>query len=31
LLAGQVVNRVSVDAETRRWALEALSRMLEIK
>lgn len=31
LLSGQVVNRVSVDPETKRWALEALNRMLEIK
>jgi len=31
LVTGEVVNRVSVDAETRRWALEALNRMLEIK
>jgi quinolinate synthase len=31
LLSGQVVNRVTVDPETKRWALEALNRMLEIK
>jgi quinolinate synthase len=31
LLSGQAVNRVSVDPETKRWALEALNRMLEIK
>jgi quinolinate synthase len=31
LRAGQVINRVSVDAETKRWALVALNRMLEIK
>jgi quinolinate synthase len=31
LLSGQMVNRVSVDPETKRWALEALNRMLEIK
>jgi quinolinate synthase len=31
LCAGQVVNRVSVDPETKRWALDALNRMLEIK
>jgi quinolinate synthase len=31
LLSGHVVNRVSVDPETKRWALEALNRMLEIK
>ena len=31
LLSGQVVNRVSVDPETKRWALDALNRMLEIK
>jgi quinolinate synthase len=30
LRAGQVVNRVSVDGETKRWAREALNRMLEI-
>jgi quinolinate synthase len=30
LLAGQVVNRVSVDSETKRWARVALDRMLEI-
>lgn len=30
LLAGQVVNRVAVDAETKRWARVALERMLEI-
>jgi quinolinate synthase len=30
LLAGQVVNRVSVDPETKRWARIALDRMLEI-
>lgn len=30
LLAGQVVNRVSVDAETKHWARVALDRMLEI-
>ena len=30
LLAGQVVNRVEVDEETRRWAHLALDRMLEI-
>ncbi len=29
LVAGQVVNRVSVDPETKRWALVALDRMLE--
>jgi quinolinate synthase len=31
LRAVQVINRVSVDAETKRWALVALNRMLEIK
>jgi quinolinate synthase len=31
LRSGQVVNRVSVDPETKRWALVALNRMLEIK
>jgi quinolinate synthase len=31
LCSGQVVNRVSVDAETKRWARIALNRMLEIK
>ncbi len=31
LRAGQVINRVRVDAETKRWALVALNRMLEIK
>jgi quinolinate synthase len=30
LLAGQVVNRVSVDPETKRWARVALDRMLQI-
>ena len=30
LVAGQVVNRVSVDAETKRWARVALDRMLGI-
>ncbi len=30
LVAGQVVNRVQVDEETRRWARLALDRMLEI-
>jgi quinolinate synthase len=30
LLAGQVVNRVSVDPKTKRWARVALARMLEI-
>ena len=30
LVAGQVVNRVSVDSETKRWARVALDRMLEI-
>jgi len=30
LLAGQVVNRVQVDEETRRWARLAMDRMLEI-
>jgi len=30
LVAGQVVNRVSVDPETKRWARVALNRMLEI-
>ena len=31
LCAGQVVNRISVDPETKRWALDALNRMLEIR
>jgi len=31
LCGGQVVNRVSVDPDTKRWALEALNRMLEIR
>ncbi|MFQ5816480.1 MAG: quinolinate synthase NadA [Terriglobia bacterium] len=30
LVAGQVVNRIAVDAETRRWARLALERMLAI-
>ena len=30
LIAGQVVNRVSVDPETKRWARLALDKMLEI-
>jgi quinolinate synthase len=31
LCSGQVVNRVSVDSETKRWSLIALNRMLEIR
>jgi quinolinate synthase len=31
LVEGRVVNRVSVDAETKRWARVALDRMLEMK
>jgi quinolinate synthase len=31
LLAGEVVNRVSVDATTKHWARVALDRMLELK
>jgi quinolinate synthase len=31
LVSGNVFNRVSVDPETKRWALDALNRMLEIK
>ena len=31
LCSGQVVNRVAVDPETKRWALVALDRMLEIR
>ena len=31
LVHGRVVNQVSVDADTRRWALVALDRMLSIK
>ena len=31
LVAGQVVNRISVDPETRHWATVALKRMLEIR
>ena len=31
LCSGQVVNRVSVDPETKRWALDALNHMLEIR
>ena len=30
LVAGNIVNRVSVDAETKRWARTALERMLQI-
>ena len=30
LVEGRIVNRISVDAETRRWARVALERMLEI-
>jgi quinolinate synthase len=31
LCSGKVVNQISVDPETKRWALVALNRMLEIK
>ncbi len=31
LVEGRVVNQIRVDAETRKWALVALDRMLEIK
>ena len=31
LCAGQVANRITVDPETKRWALVALNRMLEIR
>ncbi len=31
LRSGEVVNRISVDPETKRWALDALNRMLEIR
>ena len=31
LAAGTPVNVIEVDAETSRWALEALKRMLEVK
>ena len=31
LCSGQVVNRIQVDPETKRWALVALNRMLEIQ
>jgi len=31
LRSGQVVNRISVDSDTKRWALKALNRMLEIR
>ena len=31
LVEGKVVNQIKVDAETRKWALVALDRMLEIK
>jgi quinolinate synthase len=31
LCSGEVVNRVTVDPETKRWALDALNRMLEIR
>jgi quinolinate synthase len=31
LLAGEMVNRVSVEPETKRWALVALERMLDLK
>ena len=30
LVAGDVVNRIEVDAETERWALVALQRMLDL-
>jgi quinolinate synthase len=30
LVEGRVVNRITVDAETARWARVALERMLEI-
>jgi quinolinate synthase len=30
LVAGTVVNRIEVDAETERWALVALERMLAL-
>ena len=30
LVAGRVVNRVAVDAETREWSLAALERMLAL-
>ena len=31
LVEGKVVNQIKVDAETRKWALVALDRMLSIK
>jgi quinolinate synthase len=31
LLHGEVVNRITVDSETRRWARVALDRMLELR
>ena len=31
LAQGKVVNQITVPAQTRRWALVALERMLEIK
>jgi quinolinate synthase len=31
LLAGEVVNRITVDDDTRRWSLIALERMLELQ
>jgi quinolinate synthase len=31
LIAGQVVNQIKVDDQTRKWALVALDRMLAIK
>jgi quinolinate synthase len=31
LVAGNVVNQIKVDSETRKWATVALQRMLEIK
>lgn len=31
LAAGNIVNRIQVDADTSRWSLEALKRMLEVK
>jgi quinolinate synthase len=31
LLAGNVVNQIKVDSDTRKWAVVALERMLAIK
>ena len=31
LAAGEIVNRISVDEQTRRWSRVALDRMLELR